>query len=741
MHDVSDLFGMKLPTIADVSYQSSTAGYDAEEDLPDMSNILGDLVRDDYKEEERKEEREDEGSMVSKEYTVKTEEMVDLPNAYSATKNVESLKCIERMNSMLDKQHASYVEGQEPLADISMPMQDLRGLFANVTMNDTINDNRYQTLDESGFSRIFQETTLDRTDFAEETHVDAAGSVFGKNGKAAEESNQVPDSMDKDGVGIDDDNDNDDDDAFELFVIGRTDSFRENEEKSNREGWEANEPNTKSDNEGDILIESDVDKDCDILNDYVFLSESSVDQSIGGPVANADTKSIQEPNGDEESIEEVLSESSAEDSKFDESLFNTSAADSNSILSDSSADQSGIKESLLENNSSRMRDELSEGSFEDEDIIDCTNMNHLDQTDMAIKEDILDCTDGAINPATNDTRAAMLKMLETDGQDSDNSSIGELFGCNNDDVATMTTAHIDKNLKGKERKRSPYPENEVKMPITSALTNMLPAFSQNEDEEEEEMNSDENKNAFEIEKVEDNVDFQKNSKPGVIDVKQQQRSQVPGNEYKGPDIGTVICCVRNEQKSGHNDVPAEDILIKSSQDTVVEKKRMSNAAYSSQVATNSAFLFSQGDVRRKQLLRLSTVDEQRLHILKKQQLKEEEQPESSSFGISFNDSEATIKERFDKLKSENNKAIISRSKRSSVSISKINAGIQVNSKGTQRLSIAQKPTTSIMGLSAQFNKAVKIGSSRALEMSRSERTIQLKKFFRNWIFREKVNFG
>jgi hypothetical protein len=47
--------------------------------VQDVSNLLGDLVEHDYQEEET--------SMLSKEYTVETEEAKDLPHSYSDVKN------------------------------------------------------------------------------------------------------------------------------------------------------------------------------------------------------------------------------------------------------------------------------------------------------------------------------------------------------------------------------------------------------------------------------------------------------------------------------------------------------------------------------------------------------------------------------------------------------------------------------------------------------------------------------
>lgn len=739
MHDVSVLFGSKLPTIADVSYQSSAASYNEEENVQGMSNILGDLVEDDY-EEEGGGERGDEGSMVSKEYTVRTEEMVDLPNSYSATKNVENLTSVvdnvermnsmldrqqDKMNSMLDRQHASYVEGQEPLVDISMPMQNLGNLFANVnlTMNDTTNNSRYQTLDESCSSDAIQETALDRTDLAGETRFfDESINVFRDNENETHDSNLIPTMEDAN---------SDDDDAFDLFVTGRVDSFRENEEESTkgrsevietRPSLAVNETNVDfvADGEDDILSESSVD------SEYGILSESSVEQSILESVANDYKEVIEESNYGEESLEEVLSESSAEESKFDESLFNASVADSNDILSESSADQSEIEELLHNHDETLMSNVLSENSLEDEDILGCTDMNHLDRTDMSIQEDILDRTDMAVAVETNDTRAEMLSMLESDGQDSENSPTGELFDYNNNDVATTTTAQSNNKITAGERKRSPFPESKVKMPITSALTNMLPALSHNEEEEEEGLIFDKDKAVCQEEKFE-NDDIQKNKNVIVNKAIQQQSRQVSGSKFKGPDIGTVICCVRNtqdEQERGNDIHPKDAPTTKPSQETTANKERASKTAYSRQVAKNSIFLFSDGDVRREQPLRVSMVDNQRLNILKKQQPREQE-TEPSPSGIYFNHTEATIKEQLNKMKSKNNNEITSRKTRSSVSISKINAGIQVNSKGTRTVSIAHKPAASIMDLPAQFNESLKIGSPDTLNTSGLKRTIQL----------------
>ena len=663
MHDVSvfadgslDL-GRKLPTIADESYQSSTAGYDAEDNVQNtnMSNILGEL-EEDYEEEEREEEqRGDEGSMVSKEYTVKTEEMADLPYAYSASKNIESLGINIDINSMLDRQHASYVEGQDP-KDITMPIQNLGDFFANVTMNDTMNNSKYQSFNESGMSRDIQETTLDRTDFEEKTEIGESNfqddtNVFEESAFVAEDANEA--------------NDDESEDAFDLFVQHRTDSFplqtdeesdQDEDENENEETAEDDVDSIDDDDDDDLSIESSVENS-------IFASEASVENSIFASVVSVEN-SIFASEADEESVQE----SSVEDSTVERSLLTGSVADLSNALNQSSADQSKCEDSSFQNDDADVSDEMNESSFDGEDILDCPEVNLADQTDMAIVPQTIE-----------------------------------------EDDITMKTAQIVPKPKEGERKRSPLPEIGVKAPITSALTNILPAMSQNEDDEDDELFFDEvNNEKFQEAKGDEDIVIQKKEPVDAIipaneRLQQQKRQEI---EYKGPEIGTLIRCVRNApkvQKGEREDIPGRNIAAKPSADTeIIENRRSSNAAYSRQVAKNSIFLFSEDGVRRERPLALSMVDEQRLALMNKDNL----------FAICGNDSIEAIKEKLDRQKSESNKEIIARKTRSSLSISKIDSGFQVDGKGIQRVPTPQKSAEPVEALTAQLDKSLKIGSSK-----------------------------
>ena len=671
MHDVSvfadgslDL-GRKLPTIADESYQSSTAGYDADDNVQNtnMSNILGEL-EEDYEEEEREEEqRGDEGSMVSKEYTVKTEEMADLPYAYSASKNIESLGINIDINSMLDRQHASYVEGQDP-KDITMPIQNLGNFFANVTMNDTMNDSKYQSFDESRMSHVFQDTTLDRTDFEEKTEMHESKfqddtNVFEESAFSAEDANEAKDYESED--------------AFDHFVQHRTDSFalkadeesdqdeNENEESDQDENEETAEDDVESiddDDDDDLSIESSVENS-------IFASEASVENSIFASVVSVEN-SIFASEADEESVQE----SSVEDSTVERSLLTGSVADLSNALNQSSADQCECENSSFQNDDGDVSDEMNESSVNGEDILDCTEVYLADQTDMAIVPQTIE-----------------------------------------EDDTTMKTAQIVPKPKKGERKRSPMPEIGVKAPITSALTNILPAMSQNEDDEDDEdedLYFDEvNNEKFQEAKGDEDIDI--HTKEPVVAIipaneRLQQQKRRQEIEYKGPEIGTFIRCVRNApkvQKGEHEDIPGTNIAAKPSADTV-ENRRPSNAAYSRQVAKNSIFLFSEDGVRRETPLAPSMVDEQRLALVNKENI----------FAICGNDSIEAIKEKLDRQKSESNKEIIARKTRSSLSISKIDSGFQVDEKGIQRIPVPQKSAEPVEALAAQLDKSLKIGSSK-----------------------------
>lgn len=204
----------KLPTILDVSYQSSTMNNNAsmdhegllegggdddnDHDLDNTSIDMENLFIDDNNQSDDQEEEEesesgllfhndksdydqsdvvekDDGSQFEKQsivgdkvfatpvYSVVTEEAYDLASRFSSctksnynTKNdlstnnraeeldVEDSDYTAKLNSFLDKGHASYEAGQEPIGDISIPTARLSDLFGEMTLN---RSNKYDLLD------------------------------------------------------------------------------------------------------------------------------------------------------------------------------------------------------------------------------------------------------------------------------------------------------------------------------------------------------------------------------------------------------------------------------------------------------------------------------------------------------------------------------------------------------------------------------------------------------------------
>lgn len=165
----------RLPTILDVSYQSSTmnVSVDHEDEKPlNLTSLLGEDNNQQWEEEdthdvEYLDEQEDNpaGTPVN---SVVTEEAYELKSKFSScTKsiahheynekkleavhesddglNVNESDYTANLNSFLDKVHASYDAEGEQINDIQTPMVRLGDLFGDMTLNNS----RYQHLDSS----------------------------------------------------------------------------------------------------------------------------------------------------------------------------------------------------------------------------------------------------------------------------------------------------------------------------------------------------------------------------------------------------------------------------------------------------------------------------------------------------------------------------------------------------------------------------------------------------------------
>ena len=171
----------RLPTILDVSYQSSTMNvsmdHEGENNQVNMASLLDDQNNDDEWDEDNdviniepqlEEEIETCDTPVN---SVVTEEAYDLKSRFSSCtkshahngsneKEVEKLGALNEadddldvnesdytahLNSFLDKVHASYDADGEQVGDIQTPLVRLGDLFGDMTLNNS----RYQHLDSS----------------------------------------------------------------------------------------------------------------------------------------------------------------------------------------------------------------------------------------------------------------------------------------------------------------------------------------------------------------------------------------------------------------------------------------------------------------------------------------------------------------------------------------------------------------------------------------------------------------
>lgn len=588
----------RLPTIPDVSYQSSTADYEEEDDVQDVSNLLGDLVEHDYQEEET--------SMFSKEYTVQTEEAKDLPSSYSDVKNEcdrsTENEYIRAMNSMLDKQHASYVDGQEPLQDITMPRQNLGNLFANVnlTLNDTLNGSKYKSLDESHasddidddarFDTVDKQDKLRTKDVLQESNVEGDDSYSGALGTDYTGS--------KDQVSI--------------------------KSKADNSGAKANDER----DEGDLPTK---------------------------------TQSIDDPN-----------KSSFDDSNYDDSICNSNHREISDVLSESTVDRSKADGSLFQGNNACLDDELSASSEEDDNILDCTEYDILNRTDMTIRHSL------TVKNMSNEANLKMLGILED--EDSSEESASKMLEQLqlNQDYTTVVTNFDEQNHHREERRSSPYPEVNVMAPTTSSAVNMLPTLNSIEEDEDDEKDLIFG-HSTQLQ-MKDQMVSNTDNHGCVTDQKKENVPKITENNginYKGPEIGTVIQLI----KVARNGRIIQD---DSATDTVREvsstnrKKAAVKVAYSRQVAKNSVFLFSDQNVRREQPRETSKVDQDRLTLLKKEMdLSEEPLSSEASCQITSCDSLESIMEKLKLMKVENRKAFITKRNDPSVTISKTNGDLRI----------------------------------------------------------------
>jgi hypothetical protein len=622
----------RLPTIPDVSYQSSTAEYEAEEDVQDVSNLLGDLVEHDYQEEET--------SMLSKEYTVETEEAKDLPHSYSDVKNESdrsnATEYIRTMNSMLDKQHASYVDGQEPLKEIEMPRQNLGTLFAsvNLTLNDTMNGSKYKSLDDSHTIDGFEETALFNS-FDEEDKMRAKSAM------------QEP----KDNG----------DDSFDHCVENSTDLSKEGTVKAmaNKQNVSDDvvDDNSKSVQSGLTSSNSTGSRKAVLINAKAGRSCTKADDTID------ETELLHSAQ-----LKDDFNESSVDDSNIDESLCYSKARDISDVLSESTVDRSKTDSSLFQGKNACIQDELSESSEEEENILDCTGYDILNSTDMTIRHSL------PVKSASNEAHSKMLDILE--GEESSEESASKILEDMNQDAKTVVSQTDKRSNLGEERKSSPYPEIDMKAPTTSSVANLLPALTNNDEDDENEKDL-----MFVVDdchQMKERIAVQ----PKCCDIDRKvvdtsKKDGKHGNQYKGPEIGTVIQLIRM--------MKSNDIVLEKSEEETVHKSTESNQkkvaekiAYSRQVAKNSVFLFSDQNVRREQPRVTSKVDQERLTLLKEEfDVTEECVLQDLQYQITSSDSLESIMEKLEIMKIENRKAFLSKRSNPSVKISKSDAELKV----------------------------------------------------------------
>lgn len=692
------IFDGKLPTIDDETDPKAHQGKKL------TTSIHGELVEGNYDVEEgvkihqhyspnEDDEKENlnhsQASMVSLEYTATTIEADQIrPYPYSVTKGAQNLANIKLM---IDRQHASYVEGEEPLKDMSvLPTTNLGDLFADVTLNDasTVNnmtmnqsgckdlDRTYGSSYDAAASRGGEEVSPDQTRSVRSSSSVSVRSKFGfakdtKKALSGQDSLKDSDSVDDAEVS---------NDSFDLFLQDREIAKRDSGNNFDSGDGASTDADKDDEEEGDAVSVPNIDT----KESSVVLSDSSVDDSVDDSIFQ----------GSSRVYNDVLSESSVDSSKMDDSLFQgVPAGDYRSVLSESSVEDSTADESLLFGESGKgashsRHGASSQGTNEDQtndDLLDenssnIQNTSMLNRTDMAIQEDnILDRTDMAIvlKDVEKTRNLDMLDTFHQQGGEDDDSASKILASFNPSpetrSVFTQPTVPLRKK-KGVEREHSPFPVIESNaVPISSKLTNILPDLSTDETEDDGDDLYFEQKGKMSFKQDELEKMYAEFSAKKLAKTAELPNAVVEPCTYKGPEIGTIIKLVKKDRKS--DEAPEQQGTM-----ALVEKPLGSKDAFSREVANNAAFLFD-GERNLSQQTNVSKVDNQRLSMLQGE-IDDHEYRRASSLNfptvdITEDDSLETIQLKLEQLKIQNKKTN-STGRQSSVSITRSLGEIRIN---------------------------------------------------------------
>ncbi|GFH45259.1 predicted protein [Chaetoceros tenuissimus] len=768
----------RLTPILDVSYQSSTAGY-GEDSLENMdtsimnkscSNILGELENDGYYGNDslavnasqwdasmnyHPSPQLEEESVYTKEGTVKTEEAEDLPNTsclYSISKEFNRLsmdssdtneKKVMAMNQMLDRQHASYVEGETPVRDITMPLANLGECFADLTVNNSTQskvEDDCDDVEQSYASHLIDVTRAENTHYLSETDTSADESGWNddeKSDQEEEESEKQEPRFSLEG---------------ESFALNEAHvSYSDDDEERK------NEDNV-DENENYNIEEDSID---DEESNVQELSESSIDES---QFNDSNSEVFDELSASTTTSRQAFDELSASTGVFTEQYDELSANTGVSRqqyddLSASSVDESHTESAKYYENNKALEydDEISESSVEDEEILENTDMNYrTSEVPQDIEKDHL-------------TTDKMLDILEDDNDDESADNLDELLDENDDEVLTAISEQ-DKP-EGLTRKSSPYPEPSSKVPLASTAMNLLPTMSDDsvslttytlekdqvsqvaekslenaqisshlteilptfsnesvgvdelldksnidvcaEESKAESVTEQYEEVSEKLETVEDELEITESNvlediQPTVNKFEDnveaiervnttemqhistmQYRNEPVAREYKGPEIGTIIKLVTHVKENS-----TKDVTESAEEKNIVPVKR--HVAFSRQVAKNSAFLFSKEGARLEQPKLSSKVDVERLSILSKAMESRQSLSALQRTSIGTMGSTDNILEQLEKLKLENRQNAMSNSRRASVSLSKVKDKIEVSKYGedgphVNKLKKIQKP--------------------------------------------------
>lgn len=753
----------RLTPILDVSYQSSTAGF-GDDSLENMdtsimnkscSNILGELENDGYYGNDslavnaskwdasmnyHPSPQLEEESVYTKEGTVKTEEAEDLPNTsclYSISKEFNRLSMdssdtneekVKAMNQMLDRQHASYVEGETPVRDVTMPLANLGECFADLTVNNStqskVEDDR-DDVEQSYASHSIDVTRAENNLYLSETDTSADESGLYDNENSdqeEEESEKQEPRFSLEGESF----------ALNEAHVSYSDDDEERENEDNLD-----------ENENHNIEEDSSDEEESIVQE---LSESSIEES---QFNDSKSEVFDELSASTATSRQAFDELSASTGVFTEQYNELSASTGVSRqqydeLSASSVDESHAESVMYyeKNKALEYDDEISESSVEDEEILENTDMNYrASEVPQDIEKDHL-------------TTDKMLDILEDDKDDESVDNLNELLDENNDEVLTAVSEQ-DKP-EGLTRKSSPYPEQSSKVPLASTAMNLLPTMSDDSvslttysmekdqvsqvadrslenapisshlteilptfsnesvgvdelldksnvdnyvEESKAESVAEQDEEASEKpETVQDEVEIVQtnvleNIQPTVnksednveaierINTTEMQhistmqyRNEPVTREYKGPEIGTIIKLVKQVKENS-----TRKVTESAEEKSIVPVKR--HVAFSRQVAKNSAFLFSKEGARLEQPKLSSKVDVERLSILSKAMESRQSLLSLQHTSVGTMGSTDNILEQLEKMKLENRQNAVSNSRRASVSLSKIEGKIEVNKHG------------------------------------------------------------